>query len=359
MPPLQALAMPENLELFPLKGDFRLASLQTHDVRSATDDLKHFERLVLESEPMYPGIRRWLHNRVLGQLNTGRRVALLAYESNRPVASAVLKMGHFGKFCHLRVTRMYQDVRLGELFFALMALGCRKAQEIHFTLPESLWEEKRHFFTTFGFEKVELSLRQYRPNERELLCSAAAATVIARALKKAPQLTASFTMLGRGIHPALLMSVAPRHAHAIMRGEKRVEVRRRFADKWEGARVVLYATRPEATLVGQVTVSRIVRDSPTNIWTAFGRWLGCERTEFFQYAGQQDEVAALVLEDPDPYVSPIPLTQLSHWSAQDLAPPQSYQAVEPEDAWGHALVLASFLNGRFTSRPRPRRQPNV
>jgi predicted transcriptional regulator len=351
--------MPNNLDLFPKRTDFRVVAIRDHDFKAQTDDYAAFRRLVLESEAMYPHISTWLSSRVVPELTSGTRLALVAYESDKPVASVVLKLGESSKFCHVRVTNLYQDLRLGELFFALMGLGCRKASEIHFTLPESLWEERRRFFAAFGFDNARISPTQYRPSERELVCSAPASVVVSRALDKATRLASSFTLSGKTLDAKLIMSLAPRHAHAVMSGDKQVEVRRRFARHWEGATMALYATRPEAAVVGQVTVSRVVHDSPENIWRSFGEAIGCDKSEFLSYVGCEKVVAAILLSDPEPYLSPIPIAQLSHWCTHELIAPQSYQAVDAEDPWGCALMLASLLHGRFASGRRHKHLPRI
>lgn len=340
----------KNLELFPQKGDFRVVSLTGEDVRQRTDDFESFRGLVLESEPMYPGITQWLSKKVFTGLSSPDRIALVAYESGEPAVSAVLKVGGRSKFCHLKVKKVHRDVHLGELFFALMALGCRKAQEIHFTLPESLWEEEKRFFQSFGFTSAMRARQQYRHGEPELACSASAEVVVQNALNKAPKLMRYFTMVGRELRSQLLMSVQPRFARALMDGTKSVEVRRRFSSKWEGARVTVYSSRPDACLLGEVTVSRVVRDAPDRLWKDLGPLMGCSSDEFRAYVGDAGEVSAIVVEEPKPYLSPIPLAQLAHWMSDAPTPPQSFCVIEPEDRWGKALALASFLHGRFASR---------
>lgn len=340
----------QNLELFPKKGDFRIVSLTEDDVQRRSDHLRKFQDLVLESEPMYPGIGEWLTTKVLAGLSSPGRVALLGYESGEPVVSAVVKVGARSKFCHLRIKKAHQDVHLGEVFFALMALGCRKAHEIHFTLPESLWENERGFFQAFGFTAARRARQQYRAGEMEMECSASAATVVQKALDKAPKLIQRFTMVGRDLQTRLLMSVQPRFARAIMDGTKGVEIRRRFSPKWEGARLTVYSSRPDASLLGEVTVSRVVRDTPHRLWRELGPQMACSADEFREYVGDAEEVSAIVIKEPKPYLNPIPLSQIAHWMGDAPNPPQSFCVVEPEESWGKALALASFLHGRFASR---------
>ena len=86
---------------------------------------------------MYPGIGQWYSDKVLPGLKTSERIGYVAFEDERPIASAVLKKGERAKFCHLRIHEDFRDLDLGQMFFTQMTLEARHiAKEIHFTLPE-------------------------------------------------------------------------------------------------------------------------------------------------------------------------------------------------------------------------------
>jgi predicted transcriptional regulator len=347
-----------NLSLFPEKGNFSIIRLSADDVRFRTDKLTAFTSLVLESEPMYPGIASWLRGKVLPQLGMGgdraaERIAFVGFEGDEPVVSAVLKRGRSAKFCHLRIRDDFQDRHLGEIFFALMALEARRCSEIRFTLPESLWASRSGFFEGFGFSTVDLAPTQYRHGHDELRCSAPSNVVLQRVFAKLPKLNAAFSVAGRGLYPRLLMSVHPSHAHQILSGLKTVEVRKRFSARWEGATVALYATRPDRSLLGEARIERVVTGPPSALWSEFGAGIGASREQYMDYVGNAQEVVAIVLTQPSPFVSPIPLAQLNHLMGPscEVEPPQSYCVVDDESHWSHALALASLLHGRFAARP--------
>ncbi len=342
------LMHPKNRELFPLKDDFRIVSLGEDDVRKQSDHFNSFRRLVLESEEMYPKIGSWLTEKVFPELPSSTRTAWVGYESGRPAVTAVLKTGSRSKFCHLRVSESIQDLHLGELFFTLMALGSNKAQEIHFTLPESLWETEKRFFQSFGFLEATVAGTQYRGKQRELLCTAPAGIVLSRSIQKIPKLVAGFRVAGADLTPQLLMSIKPRFAEAIMSGQKKVEVRRRFSEKWEGATVGVYSTRPQASLLGRVLISKVIRSNPSFIWKEYGAAMGCSHEEYLGYVGESKEAVAIVIDEPRPFLSPVPMSQIEYWLKDSPVPPQSYCLVDSEDNWGKALALASLFNGRFS-----------
>jgi hypothetical protein len=174
-------------------ANFRVVRLAEVDARTGSDELKTLTNMINSSEDMYPNIGRWLREKVVPGLQSSERAAWVAYEGDKAIAAAVLKLGKHAKFCHLRVNRDFQDLDLGQLFFTQMTLETRHlAKEIHFTLPESLWESKTKFFESFGFVRAAKSLRQYRSGNKELVCSAPHAVVRMAALDRLPVLARKF-----------------------------------------------------------------------------------------------------------------------------------------------------------------------
>lgn len=97
----------------------------------------------------------------------------------------------------------------------------------------------------------------------------------------------------RGI---VLLSIKPRFAHAIMRGEKKVEFRRRLW-KSDVDTVVVYATEPEKRIVGYFRVTFIDAASPTELWRRHGTVGGIGHDEYRSYyAGTTSGVAVGVGE---------------------------------------------------------------
>ncbi len=328
------------------KADFRVVQLRPADVARGSRELRDFRGLVGRSSDKYPGIRRWIHDKVLPELGLSRRRAFVAYEGSRPVVSAVVKRGRSAKFCHLRVSEGLRRSHVGELFFALMALEVRHvAREIHFTLAESVWEEHRRFFESFGFQRGERARVQYRPRERELRCSASCDAVWSSVLDKLPKLVSQFSAGGYAMDPALLVAIRPGFARRILEGTKTVEVRRRFSRKWIGHRVSLYASRPVGGLVGEATVGDVTADTPDQIWRRFAGEIGCARDEFDRYAQNVDRLYAVALEDVKPYVCEVPRAQVARLVGAELAAPQSHQRLHGSEPWGRAVSVAALLHG--------------
>ncbi len=345
--------------LFPLAANFRIVKLEEADARRDSDELKTLTSLVGASEDMYPSIHRWLREKVIPGLKSSQRAAWVAYEGDEPIAAAILKLGQDAKFCHLRIKRDFQDMDLGQLFFAQMTFETRHiAKEIHFTLPESLWETRASFFQSFGFVRAAKSSRQYRAGEDELVCSAPHEVVRLAALDRLPALARKFNVSGYALGGDLLVSMKPQYAERILSGSKIIEIRRKFSDKWIGCKAVLYSSSPQKALVGEATVRSITSGTPEEIWARFHTGIGCNSNEFSAYVGPATAVSAIELDDVFPYKEPITLSQISYLLGldEDLRPPQSYcdlRLDNSQSAWAKAATVASVLHGRFSPSTHP------
>jgi predicted transcriptional regulator len=330
------------------KANFQLIRLTETDVRSVSDRYATFREVVAENEASYPDIRKWLDTKVSRGVRSGERAAFLGLLNDVPVATAVVKRGKNAKFCHLRLDECVRDQNLGELFFALMAAEVRQfASDVHFTLPECLWEEKRDFFQSFGFTSASRAAKQYRLFEEELRCSTPFQLLWRKVVERLPKLSSLFSIRGLSIVSPLVISIAPDYANKIVLGTKSVELRRRFSKRWIGCRTVVYATSPEKRLVGEARIANVVNGNPDQIWYAFAGELGCSRLDFDSYVGNSSEVFALVLDDIVRYIEPIPLRVLEHLIASDIDPPQSYCSTASSATWSSALAVAALVHGAF------------
>lgn len=127
---------------------------------------------------------------------------------------------------------------------------------------------------------------------------------------------------------ALLLSIQPRHADAIMTGRKTVEVRRRRVSAPVGTTVILYATAPVKAVVATARLSDSVVCSPEATWSRFSAALGLARHELDAYLDGADG-CLLFLTDVLPLDAPLSLDELRR--SQPFQPPQSYRFVKGED----------------------------
>ena len=165
-----------------------------------------------------------------------------------------------------------------------MANDVRKiANEIHFTLPESLWEAKKDFFMSFGFREARKSKLLYRSFEDELICSAPFSDVWNASIRKLPKLKNKYSIAGYSLENDILMSFHPEFAKKILNGEKRVEIRRKFIKKCNDYKISIYITKPEQTIAGEATIEYVEEDIAEKIWFKYKNEIGCTEREFYDY----------------------------------------------------------------------------
>ncbi|MEV7856452.1 ASCH domain-containing protein [Streptomyces sp. NPDC088183] len=128
---------------------------------------------------------------------------------------------------------------------------------------------------------------------------------------------------------AMLLSVHPRFANAILAGSKTVEVRRQRVAAPPGTPVLLYATAPTMALVGMARISSIHVASPQEVWSAHRAQTGITRREYDVYMDGAVQASGLTLENPMSFEDPVPLSALR--AAGTFHPPQSYRYLSSAD----------------------------
>ena len=147
---------------------------------------------------------------------------------------------------------------------------------------------------------------------------------------------------------AVLISIKPRYAELIERGEKRVEFRRRFPSHWSAGRAFFYVTLPVRALALSARISAVTRADPAQLWAQFGHQSGATRIEFDDYFAGAHRGVALVLEDVHRLA---PVIALDDPRLQELnfRPPQSLTVLPA------ASALLKLLNSSAGPRPAPGR----
>jgi len=308
------------------------------------DSLNHLKKMVEECEDLYPGIDVWFKKKVIPGLEEKNRVAFLVYHDSRPIGSAVVRKGDNAKLCSLRVLPQEQKKGLGDLLIALVANEIRNiATHFHFTAPSKLWFELEQFFKNYGFVNNGFAGVQYRLFDEELACSANFDSIWQGVLKKLPSIIENFTLNGNKAHCDLVFSIRPTYAERIINGSKRVEVRRRFSNKWKGATALLYASSPSRHFVGEATIGEVITKSPEVIWSEWKDEIGCSYHEFTSYCNGASEVSAIIFKVVRAFKYPIPQVQMEHLVQQELKAPQSFLQVKKQSLWPTALSLSCLL----------------
>ena len=129
---------------------------------------------------------------------------------------------------------------------------------------------------------------------------------------------------------AFLISIKPRYARMIERGEKAVEFRRRFPANLSTAKAIFYLTSPVRQITMTARVARIERAAPRALWRQFAETAGTTRQEFDAYFAGAPRGVALVLDQVQCLPSPLHLRDVER-AVLDFRPPRSL-AVVPGDS---------------------------
>lgn len=81
----------------------------------------------------------------------------------------------------------------------------------------------------------------------------------------------------------ILISVEDRYVRRMLRGEKRVELRRKALNLSPGTRVWVYSKLPKGEVCALGVVDEVVASSPEEIWDAFGDVSGISERDFYAY----------------------------------------------------------------------------
>ena len=125
---------------------------------------------------------------------------------------------------------------------------------------------------------------------------------------------------------AILMPIHPNWANLIYKGEKTVEVRRRFNPAAEGMTVLFYETRPVGMVTGRATVACVEAATVGDLLDeAMETHTRIPRPDLLKYANGTTRLAAIHLADAHRFERPLPLSDLGVGLA-----PQNYRYIEWE-----------------------------
>lgn len=121
---------------------------------------------------------------------------------------------------------------------------------------------------------------------------------------------------------ALLLSIKPKFARAIMSGDKRVEFRR-AAYRGNVKTILVYATSPVQRLIGYFDVAFVDESSPNALWRKYHRVGGIEYREYKRYYTGAQRAVAIGVGKVHPLEIEHPLSRLG----PGTVPPQSFRYV--------------------------------
>lgn len=138
---------------------------------------------------------------------------------------------------------------------------------------------------------------------------------------------------------AILLSVKPHFANALVHGTKTCEVRRRFPALSPGTLVYLYSSSPERKVIGRARLASISTLSPPDVWRLHSSEIGIDRKFLFSYLEGVQKASLLFLDSPELWPTQMPLSLLRN--KLELEPPQSFRYLDAPKV----LQLESWKNG--------------
>lgn len=125
----------------------------------------------------------------------------------------------------------------------------------------------------------------------------------------------------------VLMSIQPRFAEAIFRGEKTHELRRRFPDHLVGTRIYVYASTPVRAVLGTFRVASVERRPRWLLARTRRRATNLAAGEITSYLHGQHHGVLIEVAHQQRFPRPISLAELRGF---EVEPPQSYRFLSRE-----------------------------
>jgi predicted transcriptional regulator len=335
-------------DLFTIENKIEIVEVKASDILKESAQFKSARELICKHEEKYPDIKKWFDKKVLPDIENQERALYVGFNNEIPIATAVVKKGEDSKFCHLHIDEEMRHQNIGDVFFILMSMFIKRyAKRVHFSLPEGLWEEKKIFFNSFGFNEIKKYKTQYRNGEEELTSSADFSLLWQNILIKLPTLINQFIPHPDSPLNGIVMSIHPNYSKQIMNGEKIIEIRKKFNAKWKNHIVTIYSSSPVKEIIGYAKIKNIVEDNPDAIWSKHSNELGCSKSEFDGYTKGAEKIYAIYLSDINKFHNNLSLNYLSNFFEKTIYPPQSYNSVKDTE-WKNIISVAEILHGRYS-----------
>jgi predicted transcriptional regulator len=142
---------------------------------------------------------------------------------------------------------------------------------------------------------------------------------------------------------ALLISIQPRYANAILDGTKTIELRRTMPTLEADALALIYSSSPTKALVGWATIKQIFRATPTALWREHKLSTGVTAAEFKDYFEGRTKAYGLHLSEVGRAERDVRLAELRTYG---LEPPQSWRYVTAELAESLRREMSQPATGR-------------
>ena len=145
---------------------------------------------------------------------------------------------------------------------------------------------------------------------------------------------------------AILFSITPKNAENILRGGKRIELRRRRPNISKGDLMLIYVTSPQKALRAISVVEALSYATPDELWVTVKEKAGITFSEFSEYFAGARMGYAIAFRSVQELVTPIELTTLRGlWPG--FHPPRSHRYFSSKEL--AKLDLPMFAMSAFRS----------
>lgn len=133
-----------------------------------------------------------------------------------------------------------------------------------------------------------------------------------------------------GMSRAVLLSVKPVYAKALLAGTKTAEVRRRFPAQPTGTVLFIYASNPLRAVLGTMALDHISRVESEAVSRTYRGQIEIDRDDLAVYLGGVETAAVLEVSEPRIWSHPVPLDTLR--ARVQVEPPQSFRYLTEHQA---------------------------
>ena len=124
----------------------------------------------------------------------------------------------------------------------------------------------------------------------------------------------------------LLLSIHPKYATGIIKGQKTIELRRRFPlfKEEDEKKIFIYACSPISKIIGECELKEVKKIPIKQLWKTSGNLAMIDWISFQEYFENCNFGFALYLKNPIKYKKPVCLRRVL---GIEVRPPQSYRYI--------------------------------
>jgi len=118
----------------------------------------------------------------------------------------------------------------------------------------------------------------------------------------------------------VLLSVKPKYAEAILKGEKKYEFRKTLFKRKDVQKILIYSSSPVKRIVASFEAGEILDERPKKLWDECRHGAGIGKDEFFKYYQNKDRGYAIRIHNLRKFEEPVDPKELD----SEFVAPQSF-----------------------------------